>query len=101
MKVIDENGFLHFCGNHKEAKAFFGNGTLINEVFEDEVLVATEVYILTLVYENNNKESRQYLADTDWYSIRLTETGVAIPEDVLTKRQEARASITPLGQMKW
>ena len=40
-----------------------------------------------------NKEARQYLADTDWYVIRLQETGVAIPESVATKRQKARNSI--------
>lgn len=38
-------------------------------------------------------EASRYLADTDWYVVRLTETGVAIPEEVSIKRAEARASL--------
>ena len=41
-----------------------------------------------------NQESRQYLTSTDWYITRQTETGVEVPSDVLTKRAEARASVT-------
>lgn len=40
-----------------------------------------------------NAEYRQYLADTDWYIVRLNETQKAVPEDILLKRQEARDSI--------
>lgn len=40
-----------------------------------------------------NRVSLRYLADTDWYVTRFQETGQAIPEDVATKRQEARDSI--------
>lgn len=41
--------------------------------------------------EQAEAEALRYLADTDWYVVRLTETGVAIPEEVITKRAEARA----------
>lgn len=41
-----------------------------------------------------NTESLAYLTSTDWYVIRKADTGVAIPVDVLTKRQEAREAIT-------
>ena len=34
---------------------------------------------------------KKYLADTDWYVIRATETGVPIPPEVTAKRIEARA----------
>lgn len=37
------------------------------------------------------REARAYLADTDWYVARMTETSKPIPDDVLQKRQEARA----------
>ena len=37
-----------------------------------------------------NDENRKYLRDTDWYVTRFAETGVAIPKDVLAKREEAR-----------
>jgi len=39
-----------------------------------------------------NVISRQYLKDTDWYEIRAI-SGKPVPEDILTKRQEARDSI--------
>lgn len=41
-------------------------------------------------------ELQKYLDDTDWYATRLAETGEAIPEDVKSKRQEARDKISEL-----
>lgn len=35
-------------------------------------------------------EAKKYLANTDWYVTRLTETGTAIPEEVLVARADAR-----------
>ena len=35
-------------------------------------------------------QARQYLADTDWYVIRAADTGQPVPEDVRTRRAEAR-----------
>lgn len=40
-----------------------------------------------------NAEARAYLAKTDWYITRKIETGVEVPEDILTKRAEARAAV--------
>lgn len=40
-----------------------------------------------------NQEARAYLTSTDWYVIRHQETGVAIPEEIAIKRQEAREQI--------
>lgn len=40
-----------------------------------------------------NAEARAYLASTDWYVVRFAETGVAIPDDILTARKLARESI--------
>ena len=40
-----------------------------------------------------NKTNREYLASTDWYIIRKSDTGVAIPADILTKRAEARVAV--------
>ena len=40
-----------------------------------------------------NYQARKYLADTDWYVTRKAETGKAIPDDILTKRQEAREKV--------
>ena len=43
-----------------------------------------------------NYEARRYLAETDWYVTRKAETGKAIPDDILTKRQEAREKVIEL-----
>lgn len=40
--------------------------------------------------ENAKEVAKQYLKDTDWYATRKAETGTAIPEDILTKRAQAR-----------
>ena len=42
---------------------------------------------------SQNYDARKYLAETDWYVTRKTETGKAIPDDILTKRQEARDKV--------
>ena len=39
-------------------------------------------------------EAREYLNSTDWYAARLAETGTPIPEQVIAKRQEARALLS-------
>jgi len=41
--------------------------------------------------EQANAEAKAYLASTDWYVTRQSETGVAIPTDVLEARAKARA----------
>ena len=44
--------------------------------------------------------NKKYLSDTDYYVVRFTETGVAIPTAVSTARTEARALINTLeGQL--
>ena len=42
---------------------------------------------------SENYAARKYLAETDWYVTRKAETGKAIPDDILTKRQEAREKV--------
>ena len=41
-----------------------------------------------------NKESRAYLNATDWYVVRESETGIAVPAEVAQARAEARATVT-------
>ena len=43
--------------------------------------------------EQANAEAKEYLQSTDWYVSRFTETGKEIPEEVKTKRGEARLQI--------
>ncbi len=40
-----------------------------------------------------NEEALFYLNSTDWYVVRFVETGVSIPIEILTARQNARESI--------
>jgi hypothetical protein len=40
-----------------------------------------------------NGDSLAYLASTDWYVTRFTESGVAVPADVTQARTAARAAI--------
>jgi len=40
-----------------------------------------------------NGESLRYLSLTDWYVIRFSETGVAVPSDIASLRVAARAAI--------
>jgi hypothetical protein len=47
--------------------------------------------------EQTNMDSQMYLAETDWYVVRKFETGTAIPQEVLIKRQEAREAITVIA----
>jgi hypothetical protein len=53
-------------------------------VIVDEAANTTATQLVT------NTDSLAYLASTDWYVIRKAETGKATPDDVLTKRAEAR-----------
>ena len=39
-----------------------------------------------------------YLNSTDWYVVRKADTGKAIPEDISTKRVEARQTINDLEE---
>ena len=43
-----------------------------------------------------NAAARQYLLDTDWYVIRMQETGAPVPDEVLQARQAARDAIVTL-----
>lgn len=40
-----------------------------------------------------NADSLAYLASTDWYVIRMSETGKPVPDDILAARQAAREAI--------
>jgi hypothetical protein len=92
MKVIDQNGFVQFRGDCKTAKKFFGDGTKVNIIVDEdgEPTGETEEYTFTLVYEEP-ADDMQYLADTDWYVVREQETGKPMPVEVRAKRSEIRA----------
>lgn len=43
--------------------------------------------------ERKKQEAISYLKSTDWYVIRKVETGEEIPDEVKTKRAEAREAL--------
>ena len=43
--------------------------------------------------ERINQEALAYLAETDWYITRQTETHAVVPAEVLMKRRAARDSV--------
>lgn len=62
----------------------------------DEQIQEIEDYIASVTVDSRaqlNMDSQVYLAETDWYVVRFAETGVAIPQDILDARAEARAAI--------
>ena len=60
-------------------------------VLEREEPTAEE--IANNLVASENYLARKYLAETDWYVTRKAETGKAIPDEILTKRQEAREKV--------
>ena len=49
--------------------------------------------IAALAQAATNRQARAYLASTDWYVVRWTETGVPVPAEITTARAAARAAI--------
>lgn len=82
-----------------------GDITHVNERFLDQVLeegdqiledpapaevVINDEIIASMERNALRRDAKKYLAETDWYVTRKSETGKAIPENVLTKRAQAR-----------
>jgi len=53
----------------------------------------TALEIEANIQQGINSESLAYLASTDWYVTRFTESGVAVPADVTQARTDARLAI--------
>lgn len=49
------------------------------------------------IKEREIEQLKNYLRETDWYSVREAETGKPMPEDVRTARQSARDRISELN----
>lgn len=59
--------------------------------FEDDAPVTPQT--AEEIQAQINAEALAYLASTDWYVVRFTETLVAIPDEVKVLRAEARLAI--------
>jgi len=53
----------------------------------------TDEEIAARTQENINETNRAYLASTDWYIVRRTETSEEVPSDIITARAAARDAI--------
>jgi len=86
MIIKEVNGITHYI-NPKFEKVFDGE-----EVREstDPIITPTEEEIQQYESYQKTQTAKKYLSETDWYITRNTETGAAIPEEVLTKRAQAR-----------
>lgn len=60
------------------------------DVPEDQKIILTDEQIAQTEREVLRRNAKGYLKETDWYISRYSETGVEIPEEVLTKRAQAR-----------
>ena len=85
----------------KEITITHGNGSIQTMVVPydfDESLFGqmsiSEEDIQSSVTKSKVEASLKYLVETDWYVSRKAETGVEIPQEILTKRQEAREFIS-------
>lgn len=62
-----------------------------------EPLSAAEIAELARQRQSEiNSQHRAYLASTDWYVIRKMETGIEVPDYILTARATARESIVEI-----
>ena len=89
----------HYINKNKEIFGFELDGSQDHLITPDMVEISLEE-ITELnkpteaqLQEQANAEARAYLQSTDWYVSRFTETGKEIPEEVKTKRDEARLQI--------
>jgi len=90
-----------YKNKNNEIYAFELDGSQDHLITADMVAITDEeVYAinnppLTEEQKQNiiNNEARSYLASTDWYVIRLQESGEAIPAGVSTARAEARLKV--------
>ena len=82
---------------HAELLEGQSNGKLI-DFDEDGYPFLTDPAPLTEeeLQQQANAEARAYLASTDWYVIRLQETGQAIPEEILEARSQARSRVVDI-----
>lgn len=90
-KVIKANGDITFV-NEKYLSTVLEEGDAIDEsyVVDKTPPTITEEDIAADNQRTIRNTAKKYLADTDWYVTRYTETGTAIPEDIATARTQAR-----------
>jgi len=77
-----------------EQVVWVADGTDVGSLVTTTPTVTTDDVTTDADFQSElNAQCLQFLKSTDWYITRNTETGVAIPVDILTKRQSAREAI--------
>lgn len=76
-----------------------GDGSVQTQLVEDDFDESSLQPVSLSVIENSLLKNqielkKKYLSDTDWYVARKSETGVEIPEEILTNRAECREFIS-------
>ena len=70
-------------------RAFSEDGLPFNALIPPQTVAEIEANAQAVI----NSDSLAYLASTDWYVTRFTESGVAVPADVTQARTDARLAI--------
>ena len=91
------NGVVHVPGNapgnrhYQMVQEYIANGGVVEPAYTKEELQITSI-------NKQIAEAKAYLTETGWYIERLNDpsSSKAIPEEVLTKRAEAREVINTL-----
>ena len=86
IKIEHADGSVEYV--HKDADAMTAAVDEIAKKAPPIIFTKEQLEESMLAY--NKHEAIEYLKSTDWYAARLAETGTAIPEDILEKRQAAR-----------
>ena len=94
VKRLADGAYIPFAdGNrdYEEYKQWLSEGNTPEPEFTEEELQITSI-------NKQIQEAKIYLASTAWYVERLNDpsSGKAVPEEVLTKRAEARELINTL-----
>ena len=95
-------GTIFALNEYAEAYKFISeNGYTIEEVEAVDGVRQFKIVEIPQPSEAELKQSRiaeleSYLASTDWYAIRESETGIDIPADIKQARADARTEISTL-----
>ena len=92
-KVTRADGVISFVSDEFLDSVVQEGDTVEDYVAPTERSEPTAEEIANNLVEGDNTIARKYLAETDWYVTRKSETGKAIPDDILAKRQEAREKV--------
>jgi len=84
----DYNGHPYTLDTEEAEKALSGALGVVAELSADDLTRKAQAEKTAA-----NADHKAYLLETDWYVQRYSETGKAVPGDVLTKRAAARAAI--------